>query len=118
MLLLSGIRKSLDCRFSLRTKRLSKPLDLPIAFQTNTLPRDCRLNSLPRDCQCFALSAQSIGLTQSSRLPMLCIVFQSHWINPKPFKQTLCVRLAFLLLVCLRKQVFDTSSKQKSLPLT
>jgi hypothetical protein len=34
---------------------------------------------------------------------------------PKPFKQTLRVRLAFLLLVCLRKRAFDTASKQKSL---
>ena len=34
---------------------------------------------------------------------------------PKPFKQTQSVCLAFLLLVCLRKRAFDTSSKQKSL---
>ena len=34
---------------------------------------------------------------------------------PKPFKQTLRVRLAFLLLVCLRKQAFDTALKYKRL---
>ena len=33
---------------------------------------------------------------------------------PKPFKQTLRVRLAFLLLVCLRKRAFDTASKKKA----
>ena len=81
----------------------------------------CGLTQIPRDCRLRFTSPTSsaIGLTQSPKIGIAVFrftqnVFPIHWINPKPFKQTLCVRLAFLLLVCLRKRAFDTASKQKT----
>jgi hypothetical protein len=50
---------------------------------------------------------------------MLRIVILEKFDLPKAF-QTIrdANRLAFLLFVCLRKQAFDTASKQKSLSLS
>ena len=58
---------------------------------------------------CSNVFLRTVGFTSLRRLP--------QWAPyPKPFKQTLRVRLAFLFLVCLRKQAFATALKQKSLP--
>ena len=91
-----------------------------------SLQRDCRSRfaqtsssavALPkaRDCQCFALSALAIGSTQSPGLPMLRIVCPCHWINPKPFKQTLRVCFAFFIFVSLHKRACDAALNEKSL---
>ena len=75
----------------------------------------------------FKTSSQSLGTVGSLHSPTSSVKANgtanaAHCLHrwapyPKPSKQTLRVRLAFLLLVCLRKQAFDTASKQKSLSL-
>ena len=66
----------------------------------------------------FKTSSQKGTLPKASGLSAHYIRRLPRWAPyPKPFKQTLRVRLAFLLLVCLRKQAFATASKQKSLSL-
>jgi len=120
-----------DCRFSLRSKRLPKRAPYPkpfkqtlrvrLAFLTliRSIKQACLYNFCEGvvDCRLRFTSPTSsveengtVGCVSLRRLP--------RWAPyPKPFKQTLRVRLAFLLLVCLRKQAFDTASKQKSLSL-
>ena len=85
-----------------------------------------------RDCQLhFTSPTSSVKANETAVFHFVQNVFpkasglSAHFIRrlprwapyPKPFKQTLRVRLAFLLLVCLRKQAFATASKQKSLSL-
>ena len=75
----------------------------------------------------FKTSSQSLGTVGSLHSPTSSVKANGtanaahclpRWAPyPKPSKQTLRVRLAFLLLVCLLKQAFDTASKQKSLSL-
>jgi hypothetical protein len=52
------------------------------------------------------------GLTQSPGLPfsLRSNVFPIHWINPKPFKQTRRVCLAFLTLIRSIKQACFAAS--------